>query len=143
MDIIESFEEADEIVKYGGVVHEITEETIENDFLVYTKRYREFNCPAKDDTEQNWGNSSEDDEITVKLEAEEWLDGVNPFEQHDTNSNGIQMLLDAASRRSNKPNDSENIDIDERQFEQFEAIQELINLKGEDTLLELLTEEDR
>lgn len=90
MDIIESFEEADEIVKYGGVVHEITEETIENDFLVYAKRYlenhtlrratfdtsfdfryREFNCPAKDDTEQNWGNSSEDDEITVKLEAEE------------------------------------------------------------------------
>lgn len=39
MDIIESFEEADEIVKYGGVAHNITEEAIENDFLVYAKRY--------------------------------------------------------------------------------------------------------
>lgn len=42
MDIIESFEEADEIVKYGGVIHNITEETIENDFLVYAKRYYEL-----------------------------------------------------------------------------------------------------
>ena len=37
-DIIESFEEADEILKYGGVAHEISEEAIENEFLSYAKR---------------------------------------------------------------------------------------------------------
>lgn len=145
MDIIESFEEADEIVKYGGVAHNITEEAIENDFLVYAKRYRQFNRSEKDVKEQK----SEEDEVTVKLEAEEWLDSLTTFEPYGTNYDGIQMLLDASSvsnRSSDKSeinNSRQDIDLDDRQHEQFEAIQELINLKGEDTLLELLSQKYR
>lgn len=142
MDIIESFEEADEIVKYGGVAHNITEEAIENDFLVYAKRYRQFNRSEKDVKEQK----SEEDEVKIKLEAEEWLDSLTTFDSYGTNYDGIQMLLDASSRSSDKSeinNSRQDIDLDDRQHEQFEAIQELINLKGEDTLLELLSQKYR
>lgn len=36
--MIEDFEVADEMIKYGGVINDVSEKTLENEFLDYAKR---------------------------------------------------------------------------------------------------------
>ncbi|KAI9360675.1 hypothetical protein BD770DRAFT_409113 [Pilaira anomala] len=83
-EIIEEFEVAEQIIKYGGVTHELSTKTLESDFLNYARRYRQVKHPQKKNN---------------KIDAESQTDQYDIpacFEFQD----GIQMLLDAANRPS-------------------------------------------
>ncbi|KAI8982697.1 hypothetical protein BDB01DRAFT_793856 [Pilobolus umbonatus] len=116
-DDVVTFEETEEISKYGGIVYSIPAKSIENEFLQYAKRYRSHVDSSNEDTEDY-------------TETEEWLENISTH--HDYY--GIQMLLDAAS----KDEDVHMVDMEEQQ--RYEAIEELIRLKGEDFLLKVLSE---
>ncbi|KAI7895200.1 uncharacterized protein EV154DRAFT_559616 [Mucor mucedo] len=117
----ESLEEADEFLKYGGVLHSILAETVEGDFLRYAKRYRQF-------------NHSERNRKRHKLHADKWLDKLTCVQLNDTD--GIQMLIDAANVQSDN---NTYVNLDETQLKRFEAIQELVNIKGEGVVMDILS----
>ncbi|KAI8642423.1 hypothetical protein BD408DRAFT_416495 [Parasitella parasitica] len=129
-----TFLEADKIIDYGGIVHSIKSSEIESDFLNYARRYRNHQslCNVK---------------RHIELEASEWLESLQSFQFQDIpqfQNNGIQMLLDAAnmddslSMSSQSTIPEEVVLINNFNYERYQAIEELINLKGQDKLTSLL-----
>ncbi|KAI9243002.1 hypothetical protein EDC94DRAFT_700141 [Helicostylum pulchrum] len=84
-EMIEEFEVAEQIIKYGGVTHKLSEGTLESDFLDYAQRYREVMHPQQD----------ENDDSDIESQSDEDNDKPICFEYQD----GIQLLLDAADIR--------------------------------------------
>ncbi|KAG2237485.1 hypothetical protein INT48_005518, partial [Thamnidium elegans] len=78
-EMIEEFEVAEQIIKYGGVTHKLSEETLESDFLDYARRYREVRHPQQDENDESQSDEGNDEPIC--------------FQYQD----GIQLLLDAAN----------------------------------------------
>ncbi|EIE87100.1 hypothetical protein RO3G_11811 [Rhizopus delemar RA 99-880] len=115
------FETADEIMKYGGVVYSVSAKAIEDEFLRYTRRFRRYSSKSafyvnKENTPpENEGDESSSEYIETEVD-------------------GIQMLLDAAAETESYPSEEED-----PEHRKYKAIEELVNLVGEDALLEMLS----
>ncbi|KAF1798455.1 hypothetical protein FB192DRAFT_1391652 [Mucor lusitanicus] len=132
-----TFPEADKIVDYGGVVYNVKASDIENEFLNYARRYRFYRLLH---TQQDH----------FKSDASEWLESLQAFSFQDIpqfQNDGIQMLLDAANmddtlsistHSSTVPEEEEDVAINNVEDTKYQAIEELIRLKGQDELMKLL-----
>ncbi|KAG1398889.1 hypothetical protein G6F60_008072 [Rhizopus arrhizus] len=115
------FETADEIMKYGGVVYSVSAKAIEDEFLRYTRRFRRYS--SKSAFYVNKENTPPENECDES--SSEYI---------ETEVDGIQMLLDAAAETENYPSEEED-----PEHRKYKAIEELVNLVGEDALLEMLS----
>ncbi|KAL9553358.1 hypothetical protein PS6_003960 [Mucor atramentarius] len=125
-----TFPEADKIVDYGGVVYNVNASDIENDFLNYARK------------------SAHTQQDHIKSDAREWLESIQAFKFEDIpqfQNDGIQMLLDAANMDDTLSLSShastaleEEVSINHIEGEKYQAIEELIRLKGQDELMNLL-----
>ncbi|ORE01750.1 hypothetical protein BCV72DRAFT_245690 [Rhizopus microsporus var. microsporus] len=114
------FETADEVMRYGGTVYSVPAKTIEDEFIRYSRRFRRYSS-----------NSA----FYINKGNEYSLNNCNQTSiQYGTaQSDGIQMLLDAAA-------EAEQLSIKEdAEQKKYKAIEELISIVGEDTLIEMLS----
>ncbi|CEP09682.1 hypothetical protein [Parasitella parasitica] len=130
-----TFPEADKVVDYGGIIHNLKSSEIESDFLNYARKYRNHQslCSARGQIELE--------------EANEWLESLQTFQLQDIphfRNDGIQMLLDAAnmddslSMSSQSTMPEEVVIIDHLSYERYQAIEELIQLKDVQTCSDIL-----
>ncbi|OBZ84612.1 hypothetical protein A0J61_07337 [Choanephora cucurbitarum] len=119
-----TFHEAENIVKYGGVVYGIPTWHIENEFLDFAAKRRRAMTLDRD----------------YKDSTEEWINSLPvdfPVYKTKEQQQGVEMLLEAAHHvNTNK----RQIELDEDEYKRMEAIDQLIKLKGgEDELLKILS----
>ncbi|KAG1472694.1 hypothetical protein G6F56_001392 [Rhizopus delemar] len=116
------YETADEIMKYGGVTYSVPAKSIEDEFLKYTRRFRRYSSQSAFFVDNQ--NS------LLKPNHKE------PSSEHNggTEADGIQMLLDAAVEVENQSSE-----VQTPEDKKYKAIEELVNLIGEDNLLEILS----
>ncbi|CAO0802891.1 unnamed protein product [Mucor circinelloides] len=85
----------------------------------------------------------------MRENAREWLESIQAFKFEDIpqfQNDGIQMLLDAAnmddtlslSSHASTALEEEEVSINHIEGEKYQAIEELIRLKGRDELMNLL-----
>ncbi|CAO3670841.1 hypothetical protein G6F70_007115 [Rhizopus microsporus] len=119
-DEIVMFETADEVMRYGGAVYSVPAKTIEDEFIRYSRRFRRYSSnSAFYISKGNEYNSDNRDQTSIQSGT--------------TQPDGIQMLLDAAA-------EAEQLSIKEdAEQKKYKAIEELISIVGEDTLIEMLS----
>ncbi|KAF7724882.1 hypothetical protein EC973_000595 [Apophysomyces ossiformis] len=156
-----SEEEIDEdnvekVLSYGGLVYRLPAKAIKLDFMDYAKRLRSNNDTLLQINHASTERSSQAQtgsnvaESATEEEAREWLEGLAGFQNSiaeylkddlmNPEDAGLRMLVRAAlnEERSSQPN---KVQIDERRYQKCLAIERLMQMKGEDALMKILTKD--
>ncbi|CAO3676969.1 unnamed protein product [Rhizopus stolonifer] len=123
---ITMYETADEIMKYGGVTYSVPAKSIEDEFLKYTRRFRRYSSQSAFFVDNQCP--------LLEPNHKELSSEHNGIKADGTEADGIQMLLDAAVEVENQSSE-----VQTPEDKKYKAIEELVNLIGENNLLEMLS----
>ncbi|KAG0176891.1 hypothetical protein DFQ29_005500 [Apophysomyces sp. BC1021] len=147
-------DDVEKVLSYGGLVYRLPAKAIKLDFMDYAKKLRD-NDPAtprrKSASPSSQSHCASDGPgNATEEEAREWLEGLSSFQtsvaeylKDDLTSPdgaGLRMLVRAALNDERSPQQTK-VEIDEQRYKKCLAIEKLMQLKGEDALMKILTKD--
>ncbi|KAI8966973.1 hypothetical protein BDF20DRAFT_352394 [Mycotypha africana] len=164
-----TFNEADTLVQYGSIAYSQTNKEIEEDFLNYARKFRNSSLHFGSDSSATASNTERDHFINCNntndtqirksmMNTDQWLENLTAFHFGEISPvNGVDMLLEAAytieqqKPEKDSPNltasdavlhkeaNSSTLNLDSAEYGKYEIIEELIQMKGENVLFDMLS----